>query len=135
MIKLQKRAIRIISSAHIIAHTELLFKSTKILTISKIYVYCAQLFMFQYRHGTTPSIFDSFYKLNNEIHEHNTRQRNSIHNIGTNTSQGCKSLRKTGVKLYNHFKNILNMDCSITTYKKHLKMYLIENDITDIDIN
>ena len=90
--------------------------------------------MFQYHHGIVPSIFNTFYKLNNQVHEHNTRQSKAIHNIVTSTTHGSKTLRKTSIKLYNHFRNIFDMGCHISTYKKHLKNYLIENNVHELDI-
>ena len=42
------------------------------------------------------------------------------------------SLRKIGVKSYNHFDGALDIECLELTYKYHLKSYIIQNGISYI---
>ena len=51
LVKLQKRAIRIICNVDRRSHTEPLFKKLCILNLSKLFVYCTQLFMFKFHHS------------------------------------------------------------------------------------
>ena len=132
LIKLQKRAVRIISSAHRRAHTEPLFTNLRILTIPKLFVYCVQLFMFKIHHGMVPPIFRNFFAYNHTIHSHMTRQSNQLHTFGASTTQRLRTVRSVGVSIFNHFDGILNMDCLFMTYKYHLKQYLIDNDVSGL---
>ena len=50
LIKLQKRAVRTICGTERNAHTECLFREMKVLNMSKLCVYCVQLFLFKYHH-------------------------------------------------------------------------------------
>ena len=130
LVKLQKRAVRIISSAERRAHTEPLFKKLKILNLSKLFIYCTQLFMFKYHHGLVPEIFQNFFVHNNTIHSYMTRQSNHMHSFGAHSAQMHRRLRMIGVNFYNYFYGKLNMDCLFVTYKYHLKKYLIDNDVS-----
>ena len=135
LIKLQKRAVRIISFADRNAHTEPLFKKLKILDLSKVFVYCVQLFMFKYHHGLVPSIFQKNYVFNHDLHEYMTRQSDCMHSFGARTTQRYKTLRFVGIKIYNHFIGKINMDRLFMTYKYHLKKYLVDNDMSCLTTN
>lgn len=129
LVKLQKRAIRLISCANRIAHTEPIFKTLHVLKLSKLYVYSVQLFMYKYHHSSLPGMFDNFYTMNNDIHYHNTRQQNALHVPTAHSTLGSKVVRYTGVKIYNYFTKIIDYNCTIITYKKKLKLYMINNEI------
>ena len=126
--KLQKRAIRIIASTDRLAHTAPLFKTYNVLSLHKIYVYSVQLFLFNYYNDNLPQIFSSFYKRNNEIHDHSTRQYNLFHVPCKRSFQASRSIRCSGVIIYNYFFGRLSMLSSFVEYKKELKKYLLMNE-------
>ena len=132
LIKLQKRAVRTICGTERNAHTECLFGELKVLNMSKLYVYCVQLFLFKYHHKQVPETFDEFYTLNRDVHTYFTRQSALFHTTGATTSQKCKTIRVAGVNIYNYFYQILDMNCSFITYKKNLKYHLLDNDVDQI---
>jgi len=49
---------------------------------------------------TLPSIFDSYYTLNSDIHKYSTRQTDHLHVISTNTHYGQRCLQYKGSVLY-----------------------------------
>ena len=100
--------------------------------MSKLYVYCVQLFLFKYHHKKVPETLDEFYTLNRDVHTYFTRQSALLHTTGATTSQKCKTIRVAGVNIYNYFYQILDMDCSFITYKKNLKYHLLDNDVEQI---
>ena len=57
LIKLQKKAIRIISSSGYLSHTEPLFKRLNLQQVPKIHIYKILTFMFKVHHRTAPGIF------------------------------------------------------------------------------
>ena len=132
LVKLQKRAIRIISHADRKAHTLPLFEKLKLLNISKSYIYWVQLFMYKYKHKLVPNIFSNFFKFNHEVHSYPTRQRNLLHVTSDKLISVRKTLRTSGVAMYNHFVSRLGIDCSFVSYKKHLKEFLIGNDVSTL---
>ena len=98
--------------------------------MSKIFVYCVQLFLFKYHHGMVPSIFQNFYTYNHDLHEYMTRQSDCLHSFGARTAQRYRALRFIGIKIFNHFVGKISMDCLFMTYKYNLKKYLISNDVS-----
>ena len=157
LVKLQKRAIRIICNADRRSHTEPLFKRLGVLTLSKLFIYCTGLFMFKFHHSLIvwkrleeeeidenmkqlnqkflfnhpllPHIFRQFFKKNNSIHSNDTKQSNHMHLYGAKTSPKNRCIRIIGANIYNHFYDKLDMNCKFKPYKFHLKRYLIDNDV------
>ena len=132
LIKLQKRAIRMIVGANRLAHTAPLFHELKVLKLKELYIYSVQLFMYKYHHSLLPEVFLSFFEQNIMVHNHYTRQHNSLHVPFSRYYQTSKTVRNIGVSTYNHFKNILDMNCSYVTYKYILKQYVIANGVSGV---
>ena len=130
LVKLQKRAIRLIASAPWRAHTEPLFVQYKLLTLEKLYVYSVQLFMFKYQYNKLPGIFSDFYVRSEDVSNRSTRHCNSFRLPERQLDVKSRSIWCAGVTIYNHLYNELNMDVSILTYKKYLKAYLIDHDVS-----
>ena len=55
--KLQKKAVRVITNSHFIAHTEPLFKKLSILKLDDIFKLQVLKFYFNYRHNSVPIYF------------------------------------------------------------------------------
>ncbi len=80
IIKLQKKAVRIISLSKYNAHTEPLFKQLKLLKVKDILKVQELKFYFKYKQGLLPSYLMNlpFYS-NADTHSHNTRQQHKLH--------------------------------------------------------
>ena len=130
LVKMQKRAVRLIKSAQKLEHTDPIFKELKLLKIGEIYVYSLQLTLFKYHHSLLPDIFSDFFVSNDEIHDHDTRQAHLLHVPILRTKQAYSSIRKTGVKSYNYYSRIIDLNVTIVTYKYHLKKHIIENGVS-----
>ena len=74
-----KKALRLITNSHRLAHTESLFKELNILTIEKLYVFSVQLFIFKFSNAMLPAVFSDFFVVNADVHDYNTRQRLQYH--------------------------------------------------------
>ena len=79
IIKLQKRAIRVVSNSKYNSHTEPLFKKLKLLKLTDIFN-CQQIkFYHKYLNNKLPEYFtDIFTRLNNSTHNYSTRNRDNI---------------------------------------------------------
>ena len=128
LVILQKRAIRMIVGARKMDHTLPLFYNLNLLQLKDIYIYCVQLFMYKYHHGRLPPVFFDFYVRNNSVHDYQTRQQNLFHVPLIRTQPLSKTVRVTGVTLYNLFNDLIGLGVSYETYKTHLKKYIINND-------
>ena len=92
--KLQKRAMRIITLAPYNAHSEPLFKSLNILTISDIFT----LFQLKFYHKLINNEFPSYFtnmqlEQNQNIHRYNTRSNMNIHLPNVNHSFAKRCIR------------------------------------------
>ena len=130
LIKLQKRAIRVVAGVDRLAHTGPLFDQLNLLTLHKTYVYYVQLFMFKYNHKTLPNIFWQFYTRNMDCIPRTTRQSRHLYQHSAKSLQRCRSIRCTGVRYYNYFFDKIGMDVTYATYKKKLKTHVLRNDVT-----
>ena len=128
--KTQKRAIRTIVGTKRYDHTLPIYKRLHLLNVYQIYVYCVQLFMFKYKRSLLPSLFGEFFTINSTVHSHNTRQRDLLHVPIIHTVPFSRTVRKSGVYLYNYFSTRIEIGVSYETYKRHLKRHIL--DSTDI---
>lgn len=80
--KLQKKAIRVISSSKYNAHTDPLFKSLKILKLKDILLINELKFYYKYINNTLPANLQKLpWKPNSNLHNHNTRIKSNIHTV------------------------------------------------------
>ena len=134
LITLQKKAVRIISGAKRLDHTDPLFKELRILRISEVYAYCLQLVLFKFHHRSIPDVFCNFFTLNNFNHEFETRQAVLMRAPMLKCDQATRSIRKLGVRSFNYFGSLLDMNCSLVSYKYNLKNHILDNGIRVIKI-
>ena len=79
LVKLQKKAIRIITHSPLHAHTKPLFVKTNTLPFSSIFKFQMSSFVFSHINKRLPLPLSSFLHLNLDYHEHLTRSRFNIH--------------------------------------------------------
>ena len=130
IVKLQKRAVRVIEGAKRYSHTDPIFKKLKILKFRQIYLYSVQLFVFKYHHNILPHIFDDFFTRFTSHSQRNILYRAPLVQNG----KSDRKIRVTGVRTHNYFTNRLNIDCSYLSYKVALRCFLITNDIDSNDV-
>ena len=73
IVKLQKRAMRIISCLPLLAHSEPLCIHLKKLKFKKLHFYMEGVFMYKYEHNLLPAIFCHMY-----VHQANIRQADKV---------------------------------------------------------
>ena len=129
LFKLQKKALRLITHSHRLAHTESLLKQLNILTIEKLYVFSVQLFMFKFSNAVLPAVFSDFFVVNADVHDHNTRQHLQYHTPIVHSQQTSRRVRVTGVRAHHIFSSIIGYSCSIGQYKISIKRHLIFHDV------
>ena len=132
LFKQQKCAVRMIVGAKKYEHTQHIFNDLKLLNVKEIYIYCVQLFMYKFHHELLPPIFAEFYEFNNLVHDHHTRQQNLLHVPLVHTRPLSKTIRVTGVSLYNHLNDQISLTVSYPSYKWNLKQYIIDNGISNL---
>jgi hypothetical protein len=121
LIKIQKKAIRIILSAPFRAPSKPLFQELKMLTLPQIYLNSILLFVFKFLKGLLPAIFDDFYYRNRHVTERATRQDDLLYVPICNTNLFQNTIRIKGVREWNIKEHLLYENCSHHTFKRKLK--------------
>ena len=118
--KVQKRIIRIITHSEYLAHTEPLFRETKILTLEQMRVMSLALYCFKN--------LNLIYE-NNVQHGYLTRHRNRPRPLAHNTTLTERSFTYQAPKLWSDLidqcpQDVINAN-SIDSFKRKLKKYLL----------
>ena len=119
---------RIIKSAPYRAHTEPLFQELNILPFYKIFQYSVIIFMFKCFNNMLPPLFAQLYLKNCDLHNYDTRNSNQLATYKFNTSAMQKSFLNTSIVYWNKINDHLDTNSSLTTFKKHLRKYLLFNE-------
>ena len=124
LMNIQKKIVRLMTFNSYLAHSEPIFKDLKILDIYKINDYLISLFMFRYHYSKNlPEVFTDYFVTNDQIHQHNTRNKTQLHKSYKRTNCVKHTLSNKGVDVWNglecHFKNITSRDTFKNTIKEH----------------
>ena len=118
---IQKKIVRLMTFKSYLEHSEPIFKDLNILDIFKINDYLTALFMFRYHHlNNLPDFFKNYFLINNQIHEHNTRNAPKLHKCYKRTNYVKHTLSNKGVDVWNSLETKLNQINSYNTFKKKL---------------
>ena len=117
IVKLQKRAVRIITNSSYLSHTKPLFEKFNMLDVHQLYKKELGIFMYKYHNGLLPRSFDNVFINMKSIHKYDTRgtdnYRAEVHRLNNVLSLGprlwnslpkemkeanCLSKFKTGIK-------------------------------------
>ena len=124
LLLLQKKIVRIMTFSSYYAHTALIFKDHKILTIDKLIVHRIGITMYKFSNGFLPDVFNTLYIKNSEIHTYSTRSKDLYHVLpGTQTF----SISKISAKIWNSL--MVNVNVTFIKFKESLKLYLLNNTL------
>ena len=122
---LQKKAIRIISNTDYLAHSSKLFLNLKLLKLDDIMKFQLGTFMYKLKYNKLPNVIPHMFVTNENIHSHNTRNKNGylIPSVRTN----CRkfTVGYAGPILWNSFPQKLRQLPSEVMFKKKLKSILL----------
>ena len=122
---LQKKAIRIISNTDYLAHSSKLFVNLKLLKLDDIMTFQLGTFMYKLKYNKLPNVIPHMFVTNENIHSHNTRNKNGylIPSVRTN----CRkfTVGYAGPILWNSFPQKLRQLPSEVIFKKKLKSILL----------
>ncbi len=129
IIKLQKKAVRILCIRKYRAHTEPLFKEMKLLKIQDIMTLQQLKFYYKYKHNRLPHYLQHLPIIHNrDIHTHETRARDNIHTIKTNHEYARSCIRYNLPKLINTMPNVITDKInthSLSGFYGYAKNYLL----------
>ena len=123
----QKRSVRILCGVPPRTSSTPLFKSTQILPLQQLYEFKVLEFMFKFNNHLLPNTFASLYVTNENVHNHNTRQRHHLHHTQTTSLALSKTIRHTGINLWNPLPQELKHTYRLSIFKQKLKLSLLNN--------
>ena len=124
---LQKKAIRIITKSHYLDHTAPIFKSLEILTLCQMFQSNCLLFAFKCINCNLFPYYRNKIFQNLNIHAYNTRNND---NFRTNQEARLRIIQRSylhnGINLWNSLDSWKNEYYSISSFKKRVKYYMLE---------
>ena len=130
LIKLQKRAIRIIVGVHPRTHTVPLFQKLELLKYVDINIQLAAS-CFALKTMNCPFLF--FFTRNRDVHFHDTRQKDYFHIPPFKTKLGKASLRYNGASIWNVILKVgMDTISSEFQFAKSLKSEILSGNISRI---
>ena len=131
LLKTQKRVVRMIKSVSIRTESAPLFSELKTLSVFKIYMLKLTVLMFKYHHGQVTKTIDYLFTKVSNVHDRDTRQSSQYYVPFTRKEIVRESFRYRAAKIWNELYGILDIPCSITSFKYHLKSYLLDTGELD----
>ena len=125
ILRLQKRAVRIIKSVPIRIESVPMFQSLELLSVFEIYTFKIAMFMYKYVYNQVADCVNELFTRTNEIHNRVTRQSDKFYIPFSRLSAVCKSVRFKGLLIWNSICDDVDVFCSIGTFKSHLKKNLL----------
>ena len=123
--RLQKKIIRIITNTRPRSSCKEIFKKMQILTLYSQYIYSLILFVVNNRY---------IFTTNNEIHKHDTRNNNNLHQALSNCTKFNKGPHISGIKAMNHLPPYLKaLDYNSSHFRTSLKRFLYHHSFYTID--
>ena len=124
LVKLQKKAVKIIVGASKRSSSDDIFKMLRIVPFRKLHTFNVYLFIYKIRNNLMPASILSMFVLNSAIHGHDTRQANKFHVDQLNTPVRKRSLRYQATLLYNCGDDIA-FDIPYVAFKYDIKSILL----------
>ena len=123
---LQKKVVRVISGSLWNSHTNPIFMKNNLLKLRELNVLQVGLFMFKFVNNMIPASFAHFFVFNKDIHQHDTRIKNNIHQIQFRTNLRGSCIKVYGPKIWNSIPNAIKNLKTLYSFKKQFKKDLIQ---------
>ena len=121
---IQKKLVRIMTFARFREESKPLFLALDILNIYELNLYLIALFMYSYFNNNLPEYFINYFRLNENIHSHDTRSASNIFIEYRRTNYGKFSLKYRGAQIWNNLPNTLKLSKTYRSFKKSAKVYV-----------
>ena len=131
IIKLQKKALRIITLSNYISHTEPLYKQLSLLKVDDILKLQQLKFYYKYLHNDLPRYLQNWrFVFKCEVHGHDTRYKNKIYTYKIIHEFAKKCLRHNLPLLLNNLPDIVKeklMSHSTQGFVNYVKQYFLQS--------
>ena len=111
------------------AHTEPLFRQLDILTLRKLVIHRIALLMFKFNIGILPQPTMQLFIRNTDVHNHNTRTKDSLHVQMGRSERTYANVSFHDVHIWNILSHHVQTDISYASFKHVSKLYIHTHDI------
>ena len=125
VLKLQKRAMRIIHRKSYTFHTEPLFKSLGVLKCNELYEQQILVFMYDFLNNRLPCSFENFAIFQRDFSNRNSRQQNTFRIGKPRTTFSLKLPNHTFPRVWNKYVNDISFNTGRLSFKKDCKSFFI----------
>ena len=129
LIKLQKKAVRIICKVGYIDHTVPLFEDLKLLQVKEIFNLNCAKFVYQCHHINVYSHFFNQIKRNGDYHRYETRSRNLLRRPVSRLNQFDNSFLSNGTIIWNKIPELLKKASTLYRFKINVKALIFDRKI------
>jgi len=127
--KLQKRSVRVISSAYYRAHTKPLFRKLNILNIYYLCQIQIATFIYKSINHQLPCHCTNYFTRTNDLHSHATRGHEyDLYIVKAHKTCRTNSLTSRGPKYWKTLPDFIRSATSLAIFKSHLKEHLLAFD-------
>jgi hypothetical protein len=127
LVKLQKKALRIVCKKRWDAHTQPIFKLMGTLKLNDINRLQTACFVYKAINNELSQIFSGYFVLNKNIHEHYTRQSHKVHINKVRTTIRKFSIKNYGPTIWDSLPDFLKVKPSLHSFKHSYKHYILSN--------
>ena len=122
---LQKRAIRICTHSHRLAHTKDLFVKLNVLTVFNINDYQCAVLIFKHEKNILHISISCMIKKNSNLHNYNTRNKDKYHLYPATKNYTLQSFRHYAPVVWNNLPTEIRSCKTLNLFKQKLKKYLL----------
>jgi len=127
--KLQKRSVRVISSAYYRAHTKPLFRKLNILNIYYLCQIQIATFIYKSINHQLPCHCTNYFTRTNDLHSHATRGHEyDLYIVKAHKTCRANSLTSRGPKYWKTLPDFIRSATSLAIFKSRLKEHLLTLD-------
>ena len=132
LLKLQKKAVRLVNKAKYLDHTEPIFHSLQIMTIHKMFMLNCLVFVYKCLKCYKYPNYKSRMIRNSDVHSYNTRGNDSFVPPWERLDICKNSFFVRGLKLWNVLNDKCKSAVSCFIFKRYVKIELLNNNIQNV---
>ena len=127
LVLLQKRAVRIMSGSHYLAHTRPLFAELRVLTLHSIHIFITAQFMYRFKNYLLPTSCMHLVALAPSFRTHDTRRTHHFTPSNCRTIMRQRSIGYSGPVIWDMIPANIQSAYSIGVFTNNLRLFLISS--------
>ena len=126
VIKLQKKALRIVYNKPSYAPTNSLFQKARCLKLEDLIKLNTNVIMYKAFNNLLPQNLQCIFSNVKNVHDYSTRQKHNLYKTSVRTNVKNMTFSKIGINLWNQLDDHIKLCCNIHLFKKKLKQLYVD---------